>query len=68
VLVVALGGQRINTWCNEMLEDMVARFSRLYEIYLELFRVNEIVDAQQRGKSIDELLRSKPLLQEISHF
>jgi hypothetical protein len=61
-LVVALGVRRINTRYNEALEDIVAKFSRLYDIYLELFRVSEIVDAQQRGEKIDELLRNKPFL------
>ncbi|MDQ2905482.1 MAG: hypothetical protein M3Y81_18305 [Chloroflexota bacterium] len=63
--VVALGGRRINTQYSETLENIVAKFSRLYDIYLELFRVNEIVDAQRRGEKMDELLRNKPLLREI---
>ncbi|MBA2287697.1 MAG: hypothetical protein H0W02_19655 [Ktedonobacteraceae bacterium] len=64
-LVVALVGRRVNTRYNEALEEIVAKFSRLYDIYLELFRVNEIVDAQQRGEKIDELLRNRRLLREM---
>ncbi|MDQ2714553.1 MAG: hypothetical protein M3Z08_06575 [Chloroflexota bacterium] len=64
-LVVALSERRVNTQYNETLENTVAKFSRLYDLYLELFRVNEIVDAQQRGEKMDELLRNKPFLREI---
>ncbi|MBA2285166.1 MAG: hypothetical protein H0W02_06775 [Ktedonobacteraceae bacterium] len=64
-LVIALGECRVNTRYHETLENIVAKFSRLYDFYLELFRINEIVDAQQRGEKIDELLRNKPFLREI---
>lgn len=63
--VVALSERRLHTRYHETLENIVAKFSRLYDFYLELFRVNEIVDAQERGEKIDELLRNKPLLREI---
>ena len=45
---------------------LLDQFSVIFELYLEVFQIQEGVDEQKRGERLHELLRDRPLFKEIS--